>query len=125
MRRLAAVLVRWVVRYFLTFLFIVAVLIGAKLLIKEFEEFRRAQEELAALDGGRQAIDNNLFKKAGINSESATILHFYPTETENLLVNIEVAYRNKKSTEIRKTYFAVRKDGTNYRFAVTSQSNLR
>ena len=75
--------------------------------------------------GGRQAIDNNLFKKAGINSESATILHFYPTETENLLVNIEVAYRNKKSTEIRKTYFAVRKDGTNYRFAVTSQSNLR
>ena len=75
--------------------------------------------------GGRQKIDNDLFKKAGINSESATILHFYPTETENLLVNIEVAYRNKKSTEIRKTYFAVRKDGTNYRFAVTSQSNLR
>lgn len=75
--------------------------------------------------GGRQKVDNDLFKKAGINSESATILHFYDPNTENLIANVEQAHRNRKTTEIRKTYFAVRKEGNNYRFVVTSQSYLR
>ncbi len=75
--------------------------------------------------GGRQKVDNELFKKAGINSESATILHFYDPNTENLLATVEQAHRNRKTTEIRKTYFAVRKEANNYRFVVTSQSYLR
>ena len=57
MRRLVAAFARFTLRYALTFLFIVAVLAGAKLVIGEFEEFRRAQEELAALNGGRQSIE--------------------------------------------------------------------
>src|SRR5688572_22299525 len=60
MRRLAAAIARWVVRYFLTFVFIVAVLIGAKLLVKEFDEYRRAQAELAALESGRQQVGAHL-----------------------------------------------------------------
>lgn len=75
--------------------------------------------------GGRQKVDNELFKKAGINSESATLLHFYDPNTENTLATVEQAFRNRKTTEIRKTYFAVRKEGQGYRFAVTSQSYLR
>lgn len=75
--------------------------------------------------GSRQKADMDLFKKAGENVEGATILHFYPKETELNLLQVETTYRNRKSTEIRKTYFAVRKEGNAYRFAVTSQSTLR
>jgi len=75
--------------------------------------------------GGRAKVDNDLFKKAGINAEPAILLHFYDPNTENLLANVEQQYRNRKTTEIRKTYFAVRKEANNYRFAVTSQSYLR
>ncbi len=75
--------------------------------------------------GGRQKVDNDLFKKAGIASDNAMILHFYDPNTENLLANVEQQYRNRKTTEIRKTYFAVRKEGNNYRFSVTSQSYMR
>jgi len=51
-------------------------------------------------------------------------MHFYDPETEQLLARTEVAYRNRKSSEIRSTYFAVRKDGSGYKFVVTSQSYL-
>ena len=61
MRRLASALARFTLRYVLMFLFIVAVLAGARLVIGEFEEFRRAQEELAALNGGRQSIEALLY----------------------------------------------------------------
>lgn len=75
--------------------------------------------------GSRKKADASLFKKAGVaNPETAMLMHFYAPETEQLLARTEVAYRNRKSTEIRSTYFSVRKDGPGYKFVVTSQSYL-
>jgi hypothetical protein len=75
--------------------------------------------------GSRKKADASLFKKSGVaNPETAMLMHFYASETEQLLARTEVAYRNRKSTEIRSTYFAVRKDGPGYKFVVTSQSYL-
>lgn len=75
--------------------------------------------------GSRQQTDRELFKKAGIDATAGTIMHFYAPETENLLATVEVGFRNRKSAEIRRTYFNVRKDGSGYKFIVTSQSYLR
>ena len=75
--------------------------------------------------GSRQEADKQLFQKAGINAAAATVMHFYAPETESLLAKVEIGYRNKKSAEIRRTYFNVRKDGSGYKFIVTSQSYLR
>jgi len=75
--------------------------------------------------GSRKQADASLFKKAGVpNADSAMLMHFYAPETEQLLARTEIAYRNRKSTEIRSTYFSVRKDGAGYKFVVTSQSYL-
>ena len=59
------------------------------------------------------------------NEEGAMLMHFYHPETEEMLAKTETSYRNKKATEIRRTYFSVRKDGSGYKFVVTSQSLLR
>lgn len=75
--------------------------------------------------GTRQQADRELFQKAGINATNATIMHFYSPETENLLARVEVSYRNRKTAEIRRTYFNVRKEGSGYKFNVTSQAYLR
>lgn len=75
--------------------------------------------------GSRDKADRELFQKAGINATAATIMHFYAPETESLLARVELEYRNKKSSEIRRTYFNVRKDGRGYKFIVASQSHLR
>ncbi|MFP6763621.1 MAG: hypothetical protein VB858_08385 [Planctomycetaceae bacterium] len=75
--------------------------------------------------GSRQKVDRELFQKAGIDATQATIMHFYAPETEALLAKVEVAHRNRKTSEIRRTYFNVRKDGSGYKFIVTSQSYLR
>lgn len=76
--------------------------------------------------GSRKQADASLFKKAGIpNASEAMLMHFYAPETEQLLARTEVAYRNRKSDEIRSTYFNVRKDGAGFKFVVTSQSYLR
>ena len=60
MRHVAAALSGSVVRYFLSFLMIVAVLAAAKLVIKEFGEFRVAEEELASLTTSREEIGSRL-----------------------------------------------------------------
>lgn len=76
--------------------------------------------------GSRKQADASLFKKAGVpNASNAMLMHFYAPETEQLLARTEVAYRNRKSDEIRSTYFSVRKDGAGFKFVVTSQSYLR
>jgi len=75
--------------------------------------------------GSRKAADEALFRKAGINAQGASLMHFYPKETEEMLARVEVAYRNRKSSEIRRTYFSVLKDGAGFKFGVTSQSYVR
>lgn len=76
--------------------------------------------------GTRKQADAALFQKAGIpGTQNAMLMHFYDPETEQLLARTEIAYRNRKSAEIRRTYFNVRKDGPGFTFVVTSQSYLR
>lgn len=74
--------------------------------------------------GGRKQADIALFKRANINAEAATIMHFYPKNTENILAQVELAYRNRKSTEIRRTNFSVRND-RGFKFVVVSQTYIR
>ena len=76
--------------------------------------------------GSRKQADASLFQRAGVQGAgNAMLMHFYAPETEQLLARTEVAYRNRKSDEIRSTYFSVRKDGAGFKFVVTSQSYLR
>lgn len=73
--------------------------------------------------GGRKEADIKLLQKAGIaNAGSGIIFHFYPKETQQLLFKTEQSYRNKKTEEIRRTYFRVQRAGSGYEFKVTRQS---
>lgn len=69
----------------------------------------------------RRAADIALFKKAGIDADAGVVMHFYPSETEQMLATKEFEYGNKESKEIRRTYFQVRKAGSGYEFIVTRQ----
>ncbi|MGH7200365.1 MAG: hypothetical protein ACREJB_07145, partial [Planctomycetaceae bacterium] len=72
--------------------------------------------------GGRKLADVQLFQKAGVDVRSATIFHFYPQKTEQMLARLELSYRNRPVREIRRTYFAVERAGNGYQFVVTRQS---
>ncbi len=75
--------------------------------------------------GGRKAADIKLFEKAGVsNARSGTIFHFYPPNVENDLARLELAYRNRPVTQIRRTYFVVEPAGDGYKFVVTRQTYL-
>ena len=71
--------------------------------------------------GDRRQADIALFKKAGIDASLGLILHFYPKETEQLLLRIEQQYKGLKPSEIRRTYFDVRRSGNGFEFVVTKQ----
>ena len=72
--------------------------------------------------GERRAADVQLFAKAKIDIRSDTILfHFYPKKIEEELAELEIAYRNRKASQIRRTYFAVENDGARYKFSVYRQ----
>lgn len=76
--------------------------------------------------GTRRQADVALFRKAGVpDADDSVILHFYAPETEQILARTEVDYRNRKSSELRTTYFTVEEDGTGFKFVVSSQSYLR
>ena len=75
--------------------------------------------------GARMKADRELFSKAGVTADGAVLLHFYSKEAEQKLIRSELAYRNKKASEIRRTYFRVTKDGSGFKFTVTSQSYIR
>ena len=74
--------------------------------------------------GGRKTADVALFKKGGVEVGGAPILHFYPGRTERQLLTAELNYRNRGVGEIRRTYFAVSRDGGGYKFTVTRQTYL-
>ncbi|MFN9718329.1 MAG: hypothetical protein ACK58L_06535 [Planctomycetota bacterium] len=69
----------------------------------------------------RVQADLELFQKAKIDAGQGVIMHFYPAETEQMLAQLELAYDNKKTEEIRRTYFQVRRGGSGYEFVVTKQ----
>ena len=71
--------------------------------------------------GARQAFDRQLFQKAGVSPEG-TVLHFYPQNTENRLAQLEqAASGGRDATQIRRTFFDVRKSGNGYAFEVSKQ----
>jgi hypothetical protein len=69
----------------------------------------------------RRQADVELFQKAGIDASAAVILHFYSPETESLMASIEQEFGNRTVSEIRKTFFRVRRTGTGYEFYVQKQ----
>jgi len=69
----------------------------------------------------RRAADIEIFKKADIDAGPSVVMHFYPSETEELLAKVEYEYGKKSAAEIRRTYFQVRKAGSGYEFVVTRQ----
>lgn len=75
--------------------------------------------------GARKASDVTLLKKAGVDVGEGAIFQFYPPNVENVLSQLEVRYRGKQPSEIRKTRFSVVPQGNTYGFVVLSQETLR
>lgn len=71
--------------------------------------------------GDRKEADAELFQKAGIDASAGTVLHFYPDALEQQLARLELAYANRPSNQIRRTYFEVRRRDGGFEFVVTSQ----
>ena len=72
--------------------------------------------------GERRTADVQLFAKAKIEVQPETVIfHFYPKKTENVLAQLEVAYRNRPVSQIRRTYFAVEPEARAYKFTVFRQ----
>jgi hypothetical protein len=75
--------------------------------------------------GDRRKADLELFQKANINVGGGMLFQFYPKDIEEQLAQIEFAYRKRKASEIRRTYFVVEKAGNGYQFSVTQQTYLK
>lgn len=75
--------------------------------------------------GGRRQADLQLFGKAQINVGAGVVFHFYPKETEEQLAQLEFAFRKRKASEIRRTYFDVVSEKSSYRFEVVRQTYLK
>ncbi len=75
--------------------------------------------------GDRRKADEKLFQKAGITVGRNVIFHFYPQQTEQMLVQLEMAYAKRNLREIRRTYFVVNTKGAGYEFQVTRQMYLK
>ena len=75
--------------------------------------------------GERRKADEKLFQKAGITVGRQVIFHFYPQQTEQMLVQMEMAFAKRNLREVRRTYFVVNTKGTGYEFQVTRQMYLK
>jgi hypothetical protein len=75
--------------------------------------------------GERRKADEKLFQKAGITVGRNVIFHFYPAQTEQLLVTLETNYAKRNLREIRRTYFVVNTKGSGFEFQVTRQTYLK
>ncbi|MCA9060900.1 MAG: hypothetical protein KDA85_20450 [Planctomycetaceae bacterium] len=62
-----------------------------------------------------------MFRKAGLDVSQATIVHFYPEATEQLLARLEADYAGKAPQEVRRTIFEVVARGNGFEFVVTEQ----
>ena len=71
--------------------------------------------------GARKLADQQLLGKAGISAEGRPVLHFYPKQTENLLAQLEKKATTRKISEIRRTYYDVRRAAGAYEFKVRRQ----
>ncbi|WP_437191929.1 hypothetical protein [Planctomicrobium sp. SH527] len=75
--------------------------------------------------GSRKEADLNLFKKANIDASNALIFHFYPQQTEQMLLQQEINFAGRKPIEIQRTYFGVVPKGSGFEFSVIRQTDIR
>jgi len=76
--------------------------------------------------GNRRKADIKLLAKAGLKvGRGDIIFHFYPRRTELLLARKEQSYARRPVSQIRRTYFVVRRKGSAYEFVVTRQRYFR
>lgn len=75
--------------------------------------------------GERRKADEKLFQKAGISVGKNVIFHFYPAQTEQLLVTLETNYAKRNLRDIRRTYFVVNTKGSGFEFQITRQTYLK
>ncbi len=72
--------------------------------------------------GQRRFADIKLFANAGINVPAdAPLFHFYPPPVENLLAQLELSYRGRPVSQIKRTYFNVIPAEGGYQFEVVRQ----
>ena len=71
--------------------------------------------------GYGRKTDQELFDKAGVDVTFATIVHFYPKQLEEQLVELELAFAGRTENEIRRTLFQVRRIADKYEFRVRDQ----
>ena len=77
------------------------------------------------LGGGRKAIDQQLFRNAGIEPGQGAIFHFYSKEVADRLAQLEVGFAKRQPGQIKRTRFRVSKNGNGYDLVVASQEPLR
>ena len=75
--------------------------------------------------GSRKQADLQLFRKAGIEVGEGVVFHFYPKEIEDRLARLELAFRNRRANDIRRTYFSVNRGDGDYEFSVAHQTYLK
>jgi hypothetical protein len=70
-------------------------------------------------------FDRQLLQQASIELPNRQMLKFIPKDLENLLAQIELEYSTSKGhpsvTQIAKTVFESKPDGSGYKFEVVSQ----
>jgi len=72
--------------------------------------------------GDRRSADVELFKRSAVKVEADTVIfHFYPKATEQKLARLELDYRGRPLTQIRRTYFSVESAQGGYQFSVVRQ----
>jgi len=70
--------------------------------------------------GGRKKADEDLLKAAGINVvPRSVIVHFYTPQLVDNLARTERAATRRKLTDVARTYFSVRPEGSGFKFLVT------
>jgi hypothetical protein len=74
--------------------------------------------------GDLAEADRELLEKAGVQTDGKIVVQFIPPDLENTLARLELDYRDRAATEIRKTHFALRGTRDNYEFYVTDQTYL-
>ncbi|MFM7128109.1 MAG: hypothetical protein ACKO0V_01970, partial [bacterium] len=77
------------------------------------------------LGGGRKAIDQQLFRNAGIDPGQGAIFHFYSKESADRLAQLEVGFAKRQPGQIKRTRFRVTKSGSGFELVVASQEPLR
>lgn len=70
----------------------------------------------------RKEADMQLLRRAGVSTDNATVVQFFPADLEEKLAALEKSYRGKDAKEIAQTRFGVRPSADGYEFYVLNQT---